>query len=597
MIRDDFPFFQAQSDIVYLDNAATTHKPQCVIDCVMDSLVKDNTNVHRSSYGLASRVTSKFEQARETLADFVDASDPQAIVWTKGATDSLNLLAQSIQQAPSILQGTEILLLASEHHANLLPWQRLAEKLGLRITYHDIGGTGDIDFSALLENITEETALVAFAHVSNALGCVLPVAELCAKARHYNALSVVDGTQALVHFPVSVTALDCDMYVASGHKMFAPMGIGFAYIRPEILAKLPPVQLGGEMVKHVSLAKSTWQTGALKFEAGTPNVPGVLALASAVNYISQHRTAIQLQESELYQYTLTEFAKRPQINVFNHHLTPDQHVPVFSFTVKGVDAYDILRILDEANIAMRVGHHCAMPLTQALGIPSSCRISLCAYNTLTEVEYFFTHLDQALALLSGEPVDSGKMVQPHSSVAAIQKVEIEHVVLPLASQFTSGLTYEQVLRLLMLASKQCPLLEQDAHTTQNHVAGCEVDVWLARDPQTAQWQGYANSKIIRGLLAILLEKVNYDLMQNGGIGSLNKPSIIQQQLTESDCSKQNSAPYEHSSSEEYFNLQAQSTQKQPSTNLTTYLKELGILRQLSQSRVDGLQHVIARLSA
>ena len=597
MIRDDFPFFQAQSDIVYLDNAATTHKPQCVIDCVMDSLVKDNTNVHRSSYGLASRVTSKYEQARETVAQFVDASDPQAIVWTKGATDSLNLLAQSIQQAPSILQGTEILLLASEHHANLLPWQRLAEKLGLRITYHDIGETGDIDFSALLENITEETALVAFAHVSNALGCVLPVAELCAKARHYNALSVVDGTQALVHFPVSVTALDCDMYVASGHKMFAPMGIGFAYIRSEILAKLPPVQLGGEMVKHVTLSESTWQTGALKFEAGTPNVPGVLALASAVNYISEQRTAIQQQESQLYQYTVAEFTKRPQINVFNHHLTPDQHVPVFSFTVKDVDAYDILRVLDEANIALRVGHHCAMPLTQALGIPSSCRISLCAYNTLTEVEYFFTHLDRALALLSDELAESGKVVQSNSSTPAIVKVEKEHVVLPLASQFTSGLTYEQVLRLLMLASKQCPLLEQDAHTTQHHVAGCEVDVWLARDPQTAQWQGYANSKIIRGLLAILLEKVNYDLMQNGGIGSLNKPSIIQQQLTESGCSKQNSAPYEHSSSQEYFNLQAQSTQKQPSTNLTTYLKKLGILRQLSQSRVDGLQHVIARLSA
>lgn len=584
MIRDDFPFFQAQSDIVYLDNAATTHKPQCVIDCVMASLVNDNTNVHRSSYGLASRVTSKFEKARETVARFVQADDAQSIIWTKGATDSLNLFAQALQLEPGILCGTEILLLESEHHANLLPWQRLAQYLGLRITYQNIDFSGGIDYSELINKITDETALVAFAHVSNALGCILPVAELCAKARQCNAVSVVDGTQALAHFPVSVSALDCDIYVSSGHKMFAPMGIGFAYIKPEILAKLPPVQLGGEMVKHVTLAQSTWQAGALKFEAGTPNVPGVLALASAVNYISEHRVEIKQQESLLYDFIKAEFAKRPRINLFNHHLTPDQHVPVFSFTVKDVDAYDILRILDEAHIALRVGHHCAMPLTQALGIPSSCRISLCAYNTLTEVKYFFTHLDRALALLASQVTESNKAVPLQCSEQLNKKVETERDMLPLASQFSSDLTYEQVLRLLMLASKQCPLLEQNAHISQNHVAGCEVDVWLAQDPQTHLWQGYANSKIIRGLLAILLEKVNSDSMQNRGDDSLTVKPTDRQHPKKQDCAKLHS------------NRQGDSSLRQASTNLTTYLQRLGILRQLSQSRVDGLQHVIARLS-
>ncbi|MCP3427607.1 aminotransferase class V-fold PLP-dependent enzyme [Opacimonas viscosa] len=574
MIRDDFPFFHAKNDIVYLDNAATTHKPQCVIDSVMTSLVSDNTNVHRSSYGLASRVTDKFEDARMTLADFLHADDPQSIIWTKGATDSINLLALSLQQNPSMLVGTEILLLESEHHANLLPWQRLAQQLGLRVTYHGIDKNGDIDFFALSEKISEDTALVAFAHVSNALGVVFPAAEICAKARQCKALTVVDGTQALAHFPVSVTRLGCDMYVASGHKMFAPMGIGFCYVAPNILSELPPVQLGGEMVQQVTLAHSTWQTGALKFEAGTPNVPGVLALAKAVEYIAEHRSEIEHQESLLYQYTLGEFRKRPEVRLLSTHSEPKSHVPVFSFTVQDIDAYDLLRILDEVKIALRVGHHCAMPLNQALGITGSCRISLCAYNTLSEVEYFFTHLDRALALLGSPAVEFHPIPMPESQEAAQYKntgqsskatqtpaapqgnsFVNEHFHLPLESKFAPGLSYEQVLRLLMLASKDCPLLDDSLRTAQHHVAGCEVDVWLAQDPQTSFWQGYASSKIVRGLLAILLEKANHDLAT--GVSS----------------------------------------QQAPPCDLTTYLHNLGILRQLSQSRVEGLHHVIARLSA
>ena len=562
--RQQFPFFDTSTPSIYFDNAATTQKPQCVIDAIEHANIQQSANVHRSSYQLAASVTDAYEAARNNVAALINAPSARNIFWSKGATESLNLIAHGLGELclaeHAMWQGDEIIILTSEHHANILPWQQLASKLShfksLRITPVSPDFNGNYDYAVLRAAITNNTAIVAVAHVSNALGCVHPVAAITQWAHQHNALCIVDGTQAIAHIPVDVQALHCDAYVGSSHKMFGPTGVGFGYATHALLDALPPYQVGGEMIEYVSFDEVRFQSYPLKFEAGTPNISGVLGMGMAANFVLQHQAMIIQSEHVLMQYLLgqltvlnDELAVTTEIGLASTNniisiigAQNPERISLCSFVLNGISHYDVLRLLDKDNIALRVGHHCAMPLMQHLGIDGTIRVSLCAYNTYTEIDGFIAALRSAIKrLVSSDDVIANSRAFDTSSVAFSANT-------PIGDQFAALQGYDVVFRQIMLSSKACPLLSEQYHTADYHVAGCEVDVWLGQF--AGQFYGFANSKIIKGLLAILLEKAN---------------TLTPSQRTRFD--------------------------------FTEYLAQLGVSHHLSQSRVDGLSRVIARLSA
>lgn len=562
--RQHFPFFDTSTPSIYFDNAATTQKPQCVIDAIEHANIQQSANVHRSSYQLAASVTDAYEAARNNVAELINAPSARNIFWSKGATESLNLIAHGLGELclaeHAMWQGDEIIILTSEHHANILPWQQLASKLShfksLRITPVSPDFNGNYDYAVLRAAITNNTAIVAVAHVSNALGCVHPVAAITQWAHQHNALCIVDGTQAIAHIPVDVQALHCDAYVGSSHKMFGPTGVGFGYATHALLDALPPYQVGGEMIEYVSFDEVRFQSYPLKFEAGTPNISGVLGMGMAANFVLQHQAMIIQSEHVLMQYLLgqltvlnDELAVTTEIGLASTNniisiigAQNPERISLCSFVLNGISHYDVLRLLDKDNIALRVGHHCAMPLMQHLGIDGTIRVSLCAYNTDTEIDGFIAALRSAIKrLVSSDDVIANSRAFDTSSVAFSAST-------PIGDQFAALQGYDVVFRQIMLSSKACPLLSEQYHTADYHVAGCEVDVWLGQF--AGQFYGFANSKIIKGLLAILLEKAN---------------TLTPSQRTRFD--------------------------------FTEYLAQLGVSHHLSQSRVDGLSRIIARLSA
>ena len=314
--RKQFPFFDSSVSSIYFDNAATTQKPQCVIDAIWHANIQKSANVHRSSYQLAASVTDAYESARNDVAQLINAATAEQIFWSKGATESLNLLAHGLgelcRSEHPIWQGNEIIILTSEHHANILPWQQLVERLKpekkLRITPLSPDYNGNYDYIKLRSAITDNTAIVAVAHVSNALGCVHPVADITKWAHQHQALCIVDGTQALAHIQVDVQALNCDAYVGSSHKMFGPTGVGFGYATHVLLDALPPYQVGGEMIEYVSFDEVRYQSYPLKFEAGTPNISGVIGMGAAARFVQQHQSMILQIEHHLHQHLLEQLA-------------------------------------------------------------------------------------------------------------------------------------------------------------------------------------------------------------------------------------------------------------------------------------------------
>ena len=562
--RQQFPFFDISTPSIYFDNAATTQKPQCVIDAIEHANIQQSANVHRSSYQLAASVTDAYEAARNHVATLINASSARNIFWSKGATESLNLIAHGLGELclaeHSLWQGNEIIILTSEHHANILPWQQLVSRLSpcnsLRITSVSPDFNGNYDYAALRTAITDNTAIVAVAHVSNALGCVHPVAEITQWAHQHHALCIVDGTQAIAHIPVDVQALNCDAYVGSSHKMFGPTGVGFGYATHALLDALPPYQVGGEMIEYVSFDEVRFQSYPLKFEAGTPNISGVLGMGIAASFVLQHQAMIIESEHVLMQYLLgqltqlndelaviTEIGQASTNNIISIIGAQNpERISLCSFVLNDISHYDVLRLLDKDNIALRVGHHCAMPLMQHLGIDGTMRVSLCAYNTDTEIDGFIAALRSAIQRLA-----SSDDALTHSRPFDTSSVAVSSST-PIGDQFAVLQGYNGVFRQLMLSSKACPLLSEQYHTVDYHVAGCEVDVWLGQF--AGQFYGFATSKIIKGLLAILLEKAN---------------TLTPTQRTRFDFTK--------------------------------YLAQLGVSHHLSQSRVDGLSRVIARLSA
>jgi len=383
--RKDFKFFSEYPDLVYFDNAATTQKPDVVLERMVRYYESENANPLRGVYDLSVKATTVYENARERTARFIGASSPSEIVFTRNATESLNLIAKSYGEA-FIKEGEDIVLTVMEHHSNLLPWQETAKRTGANLVFLTPDKTGFISDEEIAAKITPKTALVSLAHISNVLGRKNPVEKVIKAAHAVGAVVVVDGAQAVPHTRVNVTELDADFYVFSGHKMLAPMGIGALYGKKKLLNKMPPFLTGGEMIEYVTKEKATFAPLPHKFEAGTVNAEGAVGLAAAIDYIeSIGYEKIESIERELSEYAMEVLSKNKYVRILGSK-DPAKHSGIINFILEGVHPHDVSTILDSKGIAVRAGHHCAQPLLQHLKINSTTRASLSFYNTKEEID-------------------------------------------------------------------------------------------------------------------------------------------------------------------------------------------------------------------
>lgn len=498
-LRQFFPIFDKSNsdpDWVYFDSAATSQKPLQVLDSISTFYRSENANVHRASHRLASQTTGKFEQARANVQRFINARNPSEIIWTKGATESINLVASGLKQS-CFKAGDRILLTDTEHHANIVPWLEAAKQCKLEIDVIPIDENGVLDIEKGLDLIGPDTALLAIGHVSNALGNINPLLPLLAKAKSHHALTLIDGCQATAHLSIDVQALDCDFYVFSGHKMFGPTGIGVLYGKSTLLKKLPPYQTGGEMIDKVSFDQVSYQQPPFKFEAGTPNISGVLGLDSAVNFVRDNRQSIMSIESHLYQYLLSELSSVEGVKLYGDLKNT---ISTQSFQVQGINNQDLGLLLNEQNIAVRVGHHCAMPLMQALNVDGTIRVSLACYNDDRDIDRFIVALKQAI-----EKLQQGGSTLTEMSTA----VQASLSELALGQKVKSARGWDNIYRQIMLAGKQQRNLPPEQRISDNEVFGCESQVWLSIIFDQGRFSAsyFSASKIVRGLLAIMLEPI------------------------------------------------------------------------------------------
>lgn len=386
-IREDFPILSRDvygKPLVYLDNGATTQKPRCVVDAIVNEYYSVNANVHRGVHFLSQQATELHEAARETVRRFINARSTREIVFTRGTTESINLVASSFV-AGQMKPGDEVIVSQMEHHSNIVPWQLQAERSGIVIRVIPIDDRGELMEDALEQLFTPRTKLVSVAHVSNVLGTVNPVERIVARAHAHGVPVLVDGAQAVPHQPVDVQKLDADFYVFSGHKVYGPTGIGVLYGKEEWLDRLPPYQGGGEMIHTVSFSGTTFAELPLKFEAGTPDYVGTTALARALDYVSTiGMDRIAAYEHELTQYALQRLSEIPDMHIFGN---PSYREGVISFQVGNIHPLDLGTLLDRLGIAIRTGHHCAEPLMHRLGVEGTARASFGLYNTKAEIDY------------------------------------------------------------------------------------------------------------------------------------------------------------------------------------------------------------------
>lgn len=400
-IRDDFPALHQQvhgKPLVYLDNAATAQKPQVVIDTLSRFYERDNSNVHRGLHALSMRATEGYEGARTRVAKFINATAPEEIIFTRGTTESINLVAASWGDA-NLKSGDVILLTEMEHHSNLVPWQLLAQRTGAKLRYLPVAGDNvehGLDLAQLDRLLTPEVKLFAFTHFSNTLGTINPAAELCAKARAVGAVSVVDAAQSIGHMPVDVRALGCDFLAFSGHKMAGVTGIGVLYGRRELLDAMPPWQGGGGMISNVDFFQSRWKPTPEKFEAGTPNFADAVALGAACDYLDAiGRNEIHRHDEELGRIAYEKLSELPGIRLLGPR-APQPRGGLVSFAFPDVHAHDVVTFADEDGLALRGGHHCNQPLMRKLGLTGTTRASFYVYNTNEEIDTLVASLRRTL---------------------------------------------------------------------------------------------------------------------------------------------------------------------------------------------------------
>ena len=380
-IRQDFAILdQVVNDepLVYLDNAATTQKPQVVLDALMTYYHEDNANVHRGVHTLAERATAAYEASREKLRQFINAKSTKEVLFTRGTTTGLNWVGRFAEQV--LEPGDEVVISIMEHHSNIIPWQEACKKTGAKLVYAYLKD-GQLDMEDLANKITEKTKFVSLAQVSNVLGCINPVKEIAKLAHQVGAYMVVDGAQSAPHMAIDVQDLDCDFFTLSGHKMLGPTGIGVLYGKEEILNQMNPIEFGGEMIDFVYEQEATWKELPWKFEAGTPNIAGAIALGATVDYLSAlGMENIHAYEQELVDYVLPKLQAIDGLTVYGPE-DPSQHAGVIAFNIDGLHPHDVATALDYEGVAVRAGHHCAQPLINHLGISSAARASFYIYNT------------------------------------------------------------------------------------------------------------------------------------------------------------------------------------------------------------------------
>ena len=542
--RRHFPLLHKtvnQMPLIYFDNGATTQKPQCVLDAYQAFYGERNANVHRASHTLSALATQDFEQARVAVKAFINASQAEEIIWTKGTTEGINLIAQS-WGGKYLTPGDEIVLSQSEHHANIVPWQLIASKTGAVIKVLPLSVDGRIDENKLIEVITSKTRVVACAHISNVLGRVNPLKSIIKRAKAVGAITVIDGAQAVAHLPVDVQDLDCDFYLFSAHKMFGPTGVGVLYGSFDLLSDMPPYQGGGEMIKTVSFEETTFNELPFKFEPGTPNIAGIIAFSQAIAFLKRFQgTAFTVYEHELVAYALAKLEKIPSLR-FIVAGKPD--IPVISFTIAGHHNHDIAAALNSQGIAVRSGHHCAMPLMNYLGLNGCLRISLAPYNTFAEVDVCVKALSDIVA--EGETIFVTQNSQ-QDNIDETLRLTSETII----KTFAKIKAWDSRHREIMLLSKQLNRLDKAERTEQALIGGCESLAWLTftRNNQGKYlFTADSDAKIIRGLLVIVLTAFN------------NKTS---EQIIDFD--------------------------------IQDYFETLGLLQHLSPSRGNGVQAIVKKI--
>ncbi len=401
-IRRDFPILhrtiRGGKKLIYLDNAATTQKPQVMIDRLVRYYTEENSNVHRGVHYLSEVATAAYESARTTVKRFLNARDEKEIVFTRGTTESINLVASSWGRR-NVRAGDEVLITAIEHHSNIVPWQLLCEETGATLRIVPVNDAGELILDEYARLLTPKTKIVAFGHASNALGTINPIRRMIAMARENGSVVLVDGAQGVPHLPVDVQHLDCDFYAFSGHKVYGPTGIGVLYGKQALLDAMPPYQGGGDMILSVSFEKTTYNALPYKFEAGTPNISGVIGLAAALDYISSIGLPnIAVHEQDLLHYATSQLNEIEGLRIIG---TAAEKASVISFTLEGVHPHDIGTILDQEGIAIRTGHHCAQPLMMRFKVPATGRASFGLYNTRDEADALIAGLHKVVEVFRG----------------------------------------------------------------------------------------------------------------------------------------------------------------------------------------------------
>jgi len=518
--------------LVYFDNGATTQKPKSVIERYQDFYEYSNANVHRASHALSAKATTAFEQSRANVQKLINAAHVEEIIFTKGTTESINLIAQAYAR-PLLQPGNNIVLTQSEHHANIVPWQIVAEQTGAVIRVLPLDAEGRIATDSLEEYITAQTKVVCCGHISNVLGRINPIEKIIAQAKSVGAKTLIDGAQAIAHLSIDVQELDCDFYVFSAHKMYGPTGVGILYGRKSLLSAMPPYQAGGEMINRVSFKQpTTYNQLPYKFEAGTPNIAGVLALNSAIEFMYNYSMALLTN----YEISLINYAmeKLSTIKEVRYLVEGKPDIPVISFRLSEEHSHDVAAVLDSYGIAVRSGHHCAQPLMEYLSINGCLHLSLAPYNTFDEIDFF---VDKLSAYLKNEKSDSAVL----TTVVSIdeQKPKINDVAprkdnllvtqseqtLPssedILALFSQAKGWDGKHRLIMQLSKKLAARHLCDRNDNSLISGCESLAWLTIESRTIAHEKYcyafyadSDAKVIRGLLVIIIAVYNNKTVQD-----------------------------------------------------------------------------------
>lgn len=530
--------------LIYLDNGATTQKPRIVIDSEVEVYEQYNANVHRASHALSAKATSAFEMARNEVQQFIKAENLEEIIWTSGTTAGINLIANSWGQA-NLQAGDEIILSHAEHHANIVPWQMVADKTGAKIKILPLCPNGVIDESLLESFFSDKTKVVSVSHISNVVGKVNPIEKIISVAKKYHAITVVDGAQACAHLPLNMQSLNCDFYVFSAHKMFGPTGVGVLYGRRELLNAMPPYQTGGEMIKKVSFSKTTFNQLPFKFEAGTPNYAGVIAFAASIRFIKSFSfTSLNQYEQTLSTYCYEKLAEIEQVK-FAVEEQPD--IGVLSFIVEGIHNHDIATSLDAQGIAVRSGHHCAMPLMEYLGLTGCIRVSLAAYNTMDEIDFFIAKL--RLIIKASLEKSTQQKLEP----TILQNNNTLKDDLAMVARFKQLKGWDQRHREIMLLGKTLTRMDRALRNENALIQGCESLAWLKANKNDLEQFNFScdsDAKVIRGLMVIIL------------------------------------SAYQHKTAQQILAFDSQA-----------YFSELGLQQHLSPSRSNGVKAIVEKIKA